>query len=226
LNDGRRASFEPALAPSPPDVPELPDSSSELASTMRGAELVGQHVSDRAMVGADATAARVAESLFERVEMSGSTWRGAAIRDSIFEDGSWANVDAAEVRLTRVEMRRVRLTGASFTGATVSDVTFEECRLDLSLFRFANLERVRFEDCRMEETDFYETSLTSVVFNRTDLTNASLARASLSRCEMRESELSAIGNPERLRGVAMPWADVVRAAGTLAVGLEIHILDG
>lgn len=77
----------------------------------------------------------------------------------------------------------------------------------------------------MDEADFYEANLSSVTFTRCDLTRASVAKATFSGCELRDCELSGIGNPEQLRGVAMPWPDVVRSAATLAHAAGIRILE-
>ena len=77
----------------------------------------------------------------------------------------------------------------------------------------------------MEEADLYEATLSSVAFVSCDLTKARLAKARFDRCEMRDSDLNGVGNPEQLRGVAMPWPDIVRSARVLALGLGVGILD-
>jgi len=42
---------------------------------------------------------------------------------------------------------------------------------------------------------------------------------------VRGVDLSGAGNPEYLRGVRMPWADVVNAAAELAEAVGIEIVD-
>jgi uncharacterized protein YjbI with pentapeptide repeats len=184
-----------------------------------------QHLSGLDLSERDATGIQLIESRIEGVDLSGSVLRRASIRDAVVDGGSWSNADASEAVLSRVEMRRVRMTGTIFTAATLEDVTFVDCRLDMSSLRFAHLEGVRFEDCRMAEADMYEATLTSVVFSRCDLTQASLAKATFVRSEMRDCDLSGIGNPEHLRGIAMPWPDIVRSAAVLAEGIGVRILD-
>ena len=43
--------------------------------------------------------------------------------------------------------------------------------------------------------------------------------------ELRGCDLTAVGNPEQLRGVRMPWADVIESAGVLAEALGIQVVD-
>ena len=57
------------------------------------------------------------------------------------------------------------------------------------------------------------------------LANASLAGATFVDVELRGCDLAAVGNPERLRGVRMPWADVIESAGVLAEALGIQVVD-
>ena len=140
----------------------------------------------------------------------------AELRDVAIDGGSWANASAVESVLRRVQFRNTRLTGAVFANATLDDVVFEDCRLDLASFRFAKLTRVRFERCRLDEADLYEARFESAAFSDCSLASASLAAATFVDTELRGCDLTAVGNPEQLRGVRMPWADVVEAAGVLA----------
>ena len=119
----------------------------------------------------------------------------------------------------------MRLTGAALGNAVLEDVLFSDCRVDLARFRFAKLLRVRFESCRLEEADLYSTGLTSVVFSACDLTGVGLAGASFVESEMRGCRLAEVGNPECLRGVRMPWPDVVQAADVLALAVGIEIVE-
>jgi uncharacterized protein YjbI with pentapeptide repeats len=119
----------------------------------------------------------------------------------------------------------VRLTGAALGNGSLEDVVFADCRVDLASFRFAKLLRVRFESCRLEEADFYAASLTSVVFSNCDLTGVGLAGATFVESELRGCKLAEVGNPERLRGVRMPWSDVVLAADVLALAVGIEIVE-
>ena len=45
------------------------------------------------------------------------------------------------------------------------------------------------------------------------------------RCELRGCTLDGLTGAERLRGAAMPWADILGHAGLLAAALGIRVLD-
>ena len=92
-------------------------------------------------------------------------------------------------------------------------------------FRFTKFERVQFERCRLDEADFHGATFDSAVFLNCDLTGALWAEATFVRSDMRGCDLSRAGNPERLRGIRMPWPDVLNAAGVLAQAAGIEVID-
>ena len=173
----------------------------------------------------DAVGLRLTECRLDNVALDETELRRSGIRDVLVAGGSWANGDAGEAFLKRVEFRNTRLTGVSFANATLEDVVFGDCRLDLSSFRFAKLSSVRFDGCLLAESDFYEAAVKAVVFSSCSLVEASLAGVTFDDTELRGCDLSAIGNAERLRGVRMPWADIVQSADVLAAGLGIEIAE-
>ena len=73
----------------------------------------------------------------------------------------------------------------------------------------------------MQESDFYEAQLDSATFSDCDLPGVTLTGATLTGSEMRGCDLSSAHSPERLRGVRMPWSDVIRTAAELASGIEV-----
>ena len=228
MTDGDRRRRPKVEGPLPPSRPELPDVAllaEDLPVALRGAKIRARHLSTTDLSGCDATGARLIECRVDDVDLSGAVIRRASIGDTVVERGDWANVDAFEAELKRVNMHGVRLTGATLAATKISDVRFVDCRINLSSVRFGHLERVTFENCSMEEVDFYEATLSSVVFSGCDLTKANLAKATFARCEMRDCELGGVGGPEQLRGVGMPWSDVVGHAAVLALGLGVRILD-
>lgn len=223
MADRPHSKSERPREPSPPDLPDV--LSSDIPAELRAVEVREQHLVGSGLSGRDATSLQLIESRIEDVDLSGAILRRVSIRDTVIDGGDWANADASEATLTRVELRGLRLTGAVLAGAQIKDATFVECRLDLSSFRSAQLDGVRFDNCRMEEADLYQAALTSVAFWTCDLTKATLAKATFHRCEMRDCELNGVGNPEQLRGVAMPWPDIVRSAAVLALGVGVRIQD-
>jgi uncharacterized protein YjbI with pentapeptide repeats len=145
--------------------------------------------------------------------------------DAVATDRDWANRQAPGIVLRRVELRGCRLTGVELAEAKLSDVTFVDCRLDLVGLRLAQLERVVFRDCRMTECDLYGAALTDVVFERCELREATLSGARLERVEMRACDLAALRGAEALKGVRMPWSDVLENAPLFAATLGVEIVD-
>ena len=56
------------------------------------------------------------------------------------------------------------------------------------------------------------------------LAAASVDTATFDRCELRGCELTDLVGAERLRGVRMPWPDVVQIAGLLAAANGIEVV--
>ena len=215
-------------APASPALPDLPVRLERLDTVpeeLHSLELEQVLLEGLDLSGRDARGLRLVESRLERVELAGAKLRGAIHRDVAVSAGSWANLAGESLALVRVEFRGTRLTGASFANASLEDVVFSDCRVDLAQFRLAKLLRVRFEDCRLEEADFYNAGLASVFFSGCDLSGVSLAGMTVKASEMRNCKLATIGNPERLRGVRMPWPDVVQAADVLAAAVGIEIVE-
>jgi len=140
-------------------------------------------------------------------------------------DRNWANERAPRLSALRVELRGCRLTGVELAEATLRDVTFRDCRVDLAGLRNARLERVVFSDCRMSECELHGATLTDVLFERCELREASLSNARLQRVEMRGCDLTGLAGGEALRGVRMPFADVLANASVFASVVGVQIAD-
>jgi uncharacterized protein YjbI with pentapeptide repeats len=129
------------------------------------------------------------------------------------------------VSLRRVVVTGARLTGAQWTRGRIGDALFRDCRMDLATFAGSELERTTFSGCNLAQCDFEGAHLRSVRFEHCDLTEADLTGARLERCELRGCTLEGLRAVERLRGAAMPWADILGSAGVLAAALGIRVLD-
>ena len=158
-------------------------------------------------------------------DLSGRAASGLTLQDVVAEAGDWSNLRADRASFLRVEVRGLRGTGVELGEATLRDVVFDGCRLDLSALRHAKLERVVFRDCRLEEAELYGAELHSVRFERTNLAGASIEAATFADCELRGCELEGLRGVDRLRGVRMPWPDIVQIAGLLATAAGIEIVD-
>jgi uncharacterized protein YjbI with pentapeptide repeats len=159
------------------------------------------------------------------VDLSGARVRGLRLTDVAIDRGNLANTAAHELSLRRVVLTGARLTGAQWTGGTISDAAFRDCRIDLATFAGTTFERVTFDGCLLAQADFRDALLRSVRFDGCDLTEADLAGVRIDRCELRGCTLDGIAGVERLRGAALPWADVVGNAALFAAALGIRVLD-
>jgi uncharacterized protein YjbI with pentapeptide repeats len=147
------------------------------------------------------------------------------LRDVALKGVDWANVKARGAHLSRVEINDGRLTGAELSEATLLDVSFAACRLDLVGLRMASLERVVFRDCQMPECDLSAATLKDVMFERCELTAATLSGIRIERVELRGCALEDAHGVEALRGVRMPWSDVVQQGHVFARALGISIVE-
>ena len=155
----------------------------------------------------------------------GERVRGLRLTDIVIGRDDLANIAAPELSLRRVAITGARLTGAQLTDGAITDTAFADCRLDLATFAGTTLERVTFAGCLLVQAEFRDALWRSVRFDRCDLTGADLSGVRIERCELHGCTLDGIAGLERLRGAAMPWADVVGNAATLAAALGIRVLD-
>lgn len=158
-------------------------------------------------------------------ELAGARLDGLRMTDVVIAGGNLANVTAREPALRRVEIIGARLTGVQWTRGTIADAVFRDCRIDLATFAGTTFERTVFDGCLLAQADFRDALLRSVRFDGSDLTEADLTGIRIDRCELRGCTLDRLIALERLRGAAMPWADVVGNAALLAAALGIRMLD-
>jgi uncharacterized protein YjbI with pentapeptide repeats len=179
-------------------------------------------------------AARDVESLEENslmearladVDAGGGRVVGLRWVDVVVDRGNLANLVLPEPALTRVVFTATRLTGAQWTRGRITDVVFRDCRIDLATFAGTTFERVTFDGCVLAQADFGGALLRSVRFDHCDLTEADLGEVRIDGCELRSCTLDGLVAAERLRGAAMPWADVVGNAALLANALGIRLLE-
>jgi uncharacterized protein YjbI with pentapeptide repeats len=149
----------------------------------------------------------------------------AGLTDVLVRDADWANRRVARASLLRVELQTVRLTGADLAESTFRDVRFVGCRLDLAAARLAKFERVVFSDCRLEELDLYGSQLQDVLIERCVLREATISGVTAKRVELRDCDLTGLRGAEALRGVRMPWNDVLQNAPLFAGVVGVEILD-
>jgi uncharacterized protein YjbI with pentapeptide repeats len=147
------------------------------------------------------------------------------LTDAVIRDADWANRRVARAAVLRAELHTVRLTGADLAESTFRDVRFVGCRLDLAAARLSRFERVVFSDCRLEELDLYGAQLQDVLFERCVLREATISNVVSKRVEVRGCDLTGLRGGEALRGVRMPWNDVLENAPLFAGVAGVEIVD-
>jgi uncharacterized protein YjbI with pentapeptide repeats len=164
-------------------------------------------------------------SRFEGIDLGGAELPILSLVDCELARCELANVVARDASLKRVLFAGGRLTGMQLVAAGLADVSFGGCRADLvSLFE-ATLDRVVFEGCVLRDADFRGAVLREVSFVDCDLTAADFNRTRFEKCVFRETSLDGVVGIESLRGVSMPWVDVVANAGAFAAALGVRVLD-
>lgn len=151
--------------------------------------------------------------------------KAEGLRDAVLSHANLANRRGQHVLVERVRLSGCRMTGIQLAESRVRDLEVTDSRVDLAAFRMSRLERVVFRGCQMQELDLVEAQLSSVVFDRCDLSGADFSHARFGRCEMRDCTLTGAVGIEQLRGVAMPWADIVGLAGEMAAAIGIRMID-
>lgn len=147
------------------------------------------------------------------------------LRDVVLEHANLANRRGRRVLVERTRLKGCRMTGIQLAESTLRDLVIEDSRVDLAAFRMSRFERVVFRDCQLQELDLVEAQLSSVVFERCDLSGADLGHATFRRSQMRDCRLDGLIGAERLRGVSMPWPDVVGQAAAFAAALGVGIIE-
>jgi uncharacterized protein YjbI with pentapeptide repeats len=212
---------EPIVAPpliSQLDPCELADGG-ELEELVLSEALVEHH-------GRDALSTRrirVHES-----ELRGLTLGEGAVTELVLTDARLLGCDLSNIRARSGAVRRVELTDSRLVGFSLSEGKVEDLRvlggtMMLGSFAHSALRRVTFERVNLHEASFLETQLTSVSFDRCDLTGADFRGARLKQCTIRGSSLDGVLGVESLRGLTMPWSDLVGSVAALAAALGIVV---
>ncbi|MET9023404.1 pentapeptide repeat-containing protein [Actinopolymorpha sp. NPDC004070] len=174
----------------------------------------------------DVTSCDVEECVFESVELRGGMLAKSSFADCRFDRCDLANLATTNSSLIRCELRGLRTTGLRWTDGTIRDVVFDQCRLDLSAFRFSTLTAVRFAGCRLTQADFTNADLRNARFDDCDLSGAQFAQADLTGARLRNCVLAGVRGVENLRGAVIDPDDLVALSYALAGALGIVIGTG
>lgn len=211
---------------SEPESPRLPERLLDQPAPDGGAaselELDGLRI--EAMPVA-ARSVEIVESDLSEVTFDADALRQLDVRDSVLRTCDLSNVGTRKGSLRRVELRQSRLVGFALTEGDVQDVRVAGGTLMLASFGHSRLERVVFDEVNLREVSFADAQLDGVTFLGCDLTGANFHGARLRNCRMRGASLEGITGIESLRGLTMPWPDLVESTGALAAALGIAVED-
>jgi uncharacterized protein YjbI with pentapeptide repeats len=145
------------------------------------------------------------------------------VRDAVLEDCDLSNVIAGSGELRRVQLANPRLVGLALGEGVIEDTRLVGGTLRLGSLAGATLRRVAFEDVDLREASLAEARLRSVSFERCALSGLDLRGARLEHCAIRGASLDGVIGIESLRGLSMPWNDLVASTGALAAALGIEV---
>ena len=199
-----------------PDLPELtPARLADGDLDLSGALVTGGSVR--------AGRVRIIETELRGVTIEAASAPGLTLIHVRLSDCGLSNVDGREGIIRRVSALRCRLVGLDLNGGDISDLGVVDSSLELASFAGARLRNVAFHGVNLTEASFQEARLEGVEFIDCELAGADFRRARLSGATIRGSALTGVIGVEALRGVRMPWSDVVASAGALATALGIEI---
>ena len=203
-----------------PDLPELEEV--PLAIEAGAIDLSGVLVTGD---GSPVTASRLRarESELRGVALEPGAVPGLTLADVVLRDCGLSNVDGREGRLTRAEVHRCQLVGFGLERGDVRDLRVIDCSLQLASFASATLRNVVFERVNLAEASFMHARLESVAFVDCRLQGADFRHVKLAGCLIRGASLDGVLGVEAMRGLRMPWPDVLASAAALASALGIDV---
>ncbi|MBV9193575.1 MAG: pentapeptide repeat-containing protein [Solirubrobacterales bacterium] len=101
--------------------------------------------------------------------------------------------------------------------------TISTCSLALASFPFAKLRTVVFERVDLTDASFMEAQLDAVEFVDCKLAGVDFRGVKTKACAIRGASLEGILGVNSLRGITMPWPDVLHSAAALAAALGINV---
>ncbi len=213
--------------PRPPQIPKDPeeraltDAELEPGERIDGRLLVDPQLADRELRDVDLVEVHVAGGDLSSLRLIG----GSSITDARFARTNLANLRALGVSLQRAELLGCRMTGLQWAESHWRDVLVADCRADLVSLRSTRLEDVTFRDCDLTEADFADAHLRRVRFERCRLAGAELRGMRFEGCTIEGCDLQGLQVTGSLRGVTMPWPDIIEAAGVFASALGVAVAE-
>jgi uncharacterized protein YjbI with pentapeptide repeats len=209
------------------DPPDLPAHLEPAETLDAEAGLDCELLADASLPGLRATGLRIDASRLERVTLTGAWLPNLDTRDAELVGCDLANADLRGASLRRTRIAGGRLTGLNWSSGEGADLELDDCRADLASLAGTKLDRVRFSKCVFAQADFQGARMKVVVFEDCDLTGADLTGCRFDGVELRGCRLEGLRGADALRGVSMPWSDVLDAAALFAGACGVKVLaDG
>ena len=166
---------------------------------------------------------RLRECRLVRVSLAPGPVPGIDLLDVVIDDCRLSNLDGREGSLRRVAITGSQLVGLGLRGGQVRDVRISDCSLELASFAGAQLRDVVFERVKLADASFLDARLEAVSFVDCVLAGADFRGARLRACAIRGASLDGVLGVDALRGLRMPWPDLLDSVGALATALGIEI---
>jgi len=173
--------------------------------------------------GGSAKALSLDEVILERPILVGAKIEKMTARDLIIRGGDLSACRAWESSLLRSTLHDCRMTGWDINKGICKDVLFEDCKLDMTNFRFTKLTRVTFRRCILTEADFLQAQLHDVLFEDCHIERAEFGQATFKNVDFRSSELINISGWQYFKGVTIDHAQLLSAALYLAQEIGIIV---
>jgi uncharacterized protein YjbI with pentapeptide repeats len=207
---------------SAPDLPELE------RQELRRTTVTDTMTLSGALVESPPDPVRAARLRIRESELRGVTFEvdgapGLELIDVVMRDCGLSNVDARESVIRRVEVHRSQLVGFGLNKGDARDLRVLDSSLELASFASAQLNGVVFERVNLTDVSFMAARLESVEFIDCQLTGADFRGAKIKGCAIRGSSLDHVLGIESLRGLRMPWGDLLASASALAAALGIAV---
>ena len=214
-----------ATVPSHIDPPDLPDLEPQpLTLDDAGAlSLDGALVETPSPDTVRAARVVIKESELRGVAFQAPSASALELRDVRLSGCDLSNVEAPEPSIWRVDVSDSRMLGFRAAGGDVRDLRVTNSSLVLATFAFAQLRNVIFDRVDLSEASFMDARLEHVEFIDCRLAGADFRGATLRTSAIRGSSLDGVLGIDSLRGVRMPWSDIVASVAALAAGLGIQV---
>jgi uncharacterized protein YjbI with pentapeptide repeats len=204
----------------PPDLPEL---TPQALTGSEAVELSGALVECDGCDPVRASQVSISESELRGVLLDAGMVPGLTLRDVILRDCGLSNVDGREGAIGRVEVHRSQLVGFACSQGRIRDLRVVDSSLQLASFALSRVQNAVFDRVNLTEASFLNARLQDVEFIDCRLAGADFRGASLKGCVIRGCSLEGIVGVDSLRGVRMPWVDVLASTAAMAEALGIEV---